>query len=202
MLPICLKKMIAEMKFVSILLFASISIFVIVMLVQLCVEGTSENHDEDYSQYYQVDWNLDLVTGFNIFICANAYQINLFPTYNSLGANKSNKTALESIAIGMASSTLIYISVGILSIYTFGSDLSDSVLNNIDEESNVYSYIVRGAFLLVLACHIPYIFFPTKESFLIIIDEAQNQSMAKAIQAKLDEREKEKAATAAVGTNV
>ena len=52
--------------------------------------------------------------------------------------------------------------------------MSDSVIDNIDEESNVYSYIVRGSFLLVLACHIPYIFFPTKESFLIIVDEAQN----------------------------
>ena len=172
MLPICLKKKIAEMKCISVLLFASITIFVIVMLVQLCVEGTSENHDDDFGQYYEVDWGLDLVTGFNIFICANAYQMNLFPTYNSLGANKSNKTASESIAIASAMSTLIYISVGILSIYTFGSELSDSVLDNIDEESNVYSYIVRSAFLLVLACHIPYIFFPAKESFLIIVDEA------------------------------
>ena len=52
----------------------------------------------------------------------------------------------------------------------------------------MYSYIIRVAFLLVLAMHIPYIFFPTKESFLIIFDEAKNKSMAKAIQKKLDAR--------------
>jgi len=77
------------------------------------------------------------------------------------------------IAIGSGLSTVIYVSLGILSIYTFGSDLKSSVLKNVDEEQNVYSYIIRVAFLLVLAFHIPYIFFPTKESFLIIFDEAK-----------------------------
>ena len=48
------------------------------------------------------------------------------------------------------------------------------------------------AFLLVLAFHIPYIFFPTKESFLIIFDEAKNKSMAKAIQKKLQARSGDK----------
>ena len=54
-------------------------------------------------------------------------------------------------------------------------------MKNVEEEHNVYSYVIRIAFLVVLACHIPYIFYPTKESFLIIIDEAQNNSMQKTI---------------------
>lgn len=62
------------------------------------------------------------------------------------------------------------------------------MLDNVDEEDNVYSYIIRIAFLLVLACHIPYVFFPTKESFLIIFDEAKNSSMANAIKTKLEKR--------------
>ena len=91
--------------------------------------------------------------------------------------------------MGSGISTVIYISLGILSIYTFGSDLKASVLKNVDEEQNVYSYIIRITFLLVLAFHIPYIFFPTKESFLIICDEAKNRSMAKAIKKKLQARD-------------
>ena len=47
--------------------------------------GTIENHDENYGQYYRVDFNMKLITGLNIIILAYAFQINLFPTYNSLG---------------------------------------------------------------------------------------------------------------------
>jgi len=77
---------------------------------------------------------MELVTGFNIIVLANAYHINLFPTYNSLGPNKSNKAGLKSVAVGSGLSTLIYVSLGVLSIYTFGSDLKASVLTNVDEE--------------------------------------------------------------------
>jgi amino acid permease len=132
---------------------------------------------------------MELVTGFNIIVLAYAYHINLFPTYHSLGANKSNKTGMKAVAIGTGLSVLIYVSLGILSIYIFGSDLKSSVLKNVDEENNVYSYIIRIAFLLVLGCHIPYIFFPTKESFLIIFDEAENKSMTKALQYKIQQQE-------------
>lgn len=71
---------------------------------------------------------MSLVTGFNIIVLAYAYHINLFPTYNSLGANKSNKSGMKAVAIGSFLSFIIYVSLGILSIYIFGSDLKSSVL--------------------------------------------------------------------------
>ena len=120
---------------------------------------------------------MKLITGFNIIVLAYAYQVNLFPTYNSLGSNKSNETGLKAIMIGTSLSFLIYVTLGVLSIYIFGTALHPSVLTDVDQEVNVYSYIIRVTFLVVLACHIPYVFFPTKECFLIIIDEARNQSM-------------------------
>jgi len=85
MTPLCLKKMLAEMKIVSILLFVSIAIFILIFLVQLLTLGSIENHDETYGEYYRIDFGMELVTGFNIIVLANAYHINLFPTYNSLG---------------------------------------------------------------------------------------------------------------------
>ena len=90
--------------------------------------GSIENHDETYGQYYRVDLSMSLVTGFNIIVLAYAYHINLFPTYNSLGANKSNKSGMKAVAIGSFLSFIIYVSLGILSIYIFGSDLKSSVL--------------------------------------------------------------------------
>ena len=85
MIPLCLKKKMAEMKFVSILLFGSIGVFIILFIVQLLTLGTIENHDENYGQYYTVDFNMELITGFNILVIAGAYHMNLFPTYESLG---------------------------------------------------------------------------------------------------------------------
>jgi len=94
MIPLCVKKMLAEMKIVSILLFISIAIFVLTFLVQLLTLGSIENHDEKYGQYYRIDFSIELVTGFNIIVLAYSYHLNLFPTYNSLGSNKSNKAGL------------------------------------------------------------------------------------------------------------
>ena len=67
--------------------------------------------------------------------------------------------------------------------------MKSSVLKNVDKEKNLYSYVIRIAFLVVLACHIPYIFFVYKESFLIIYDEAKNHSMTKALQYKIQQQE-------------
>ena len=184
MLPLCLKKMLKEMKVVSIILFASIAVFIGLFIIQLCTLGSIENHDKNYSRYYHVDFGLELITGFNIIVLAYAYHNSFFPTYNSL-AEKSYKNGMKFVAIASALTVGIYVSLGILSIYTFGSEIGPSIIANVDEEQNVFSYIIRVSFLLLLACHIPYIFFPTKESFLIIIDEAQNLSMTKALQYKI-----------------
>jgi len=56
------------------------------------------------------------------------------------------------------------------------------VLTNVDEEKgSVISYIIRVAFLIVLACHIPYIFYTGKESMLIFLVEAIDKQMSKAL---------------------
>ena len=83
----------------------------------------------------------------------------------------------KAMTIGIIITTFIYVSLGVLSIYSFGSSLTSDVFDAINKEDTIYSIIIRVAFLIVLACHIPFVFLPTKEGFLIIIDEAQNRSM-------------------------
>ena len=73
------------------------------------------------------------------------------------------------ISLGMSFG--IYVILALISVYMFGSTIDESVLDNIDEETNVPSYIIRFSFSLVLACHIPYIFYSGKESLCIIVDE-------------------------------
>jgi hypothetical protein len=58
--------------------------------------------------------------------------------------------------------------------------LDPNVLVNIAAEPlNWLSVIVRVAFAIVLACHIPYVFFYGKQGLLILIDEVAHNSTSK-----------------------
>lgn len=74
-----------------------------------------------------------------------------------------------------------------ISLYMFGDCLQSSVLLNIgaEEPTNWESYVVRLAFMIVLACHIPFIFYMGKEGLLIIIDEIDRKSISSALVLKL-----------------
>jgi hypothetical protein len=58
-----------------------------------------------------------------------------------------------------------------LGLFVFGSVLEESVLTNVGGLGNWQSFLLRTIFLVVLGCHIPFLFFSGKEALLIIIDE-------------------------------
>ena len=90
--------------------------------------------------------------------------------------------------------TILYVTLAVISLYTFGSSIGSddtaTILKNLgnecikDSSCPWESTVLRYIFLVVLACHIPFIFFSGKESLLIIIDELDRKSISKALEFK------------------
>ena len=99
------------------------------------------------------------------------------------------KATVKYITVSMILVQAIYISLAIACILTFGSKINSSVLINIGEPINgkvgLAAYIMQGVFLIILACHIPYLYFSGKESLLIIIDEFMRRSISLTLSKKL-----------------
>ena len=66
---------------------------------------------------------------------------------------------------------VIYFCVAIISIYMFGSSITSDILDQIDEINDWESYTIRVAFCILLALHIPFIFYCGKESWIAMVWE-------------------------------
>lgn len=117
---------------------------------------------------------------------AYSFQFNLFPVMNSM-KSKSNIDGIRSVYYALLMAMGIYITLSVLSIYTFGSSLQADVLDNVNEEVDHEweSMMLRIAFVIVIVCHIPYIFFSAKEAMLIIIDEWDRKSISTSLDKQL-----------------
>ena len=89
----------------------------------------------------------------------------------------------------------VYWCVGIICSLMFGASLESSVLIDIGEarhkeadqadDSFWEGYICQISFMIVLACHVPFVFFSGKEATLILIDEIMRKSISNALWHKL-----------------
>ena len=84
-----------------------------------------------------------------------------------------------------------YLVLALVGVYMFGSEIESSFLTNVALECSGDtcpwpSILLRFIFLVVLACHIPFIFFSGKEGMLIIIDELDRRTVSAALEAKLE----------------
>ena len=123
---------------------------------------------------------------------AYSYQQNVFPIYSEL-RNKTNEEYKKVSKYGLPLTACIYFAVGTICIFMFGESLTSQVLENIGDARQVDNpdkgfwegYMVQVSFMIVLMCHIPFIFYSGKEGMLIIIDEIQRRSISNALWHKL-----------------
>ena len=85
---------------------------------------------------------------------------------------------------------LLYVILAVISIFMFGSAVQSSILGNVGDECAdgdcpVESVVLRFLFLIVIACHIPFIFFSGKEGVLIVLDEVSRRSISQALDMKI-----------------
>ena len=131
------------------------------------------------------------LSAINVMLLAFSYQQNLFPIFSEL-KNKTNAEYMKASNLGLLFTWVIYVVVAILGVFMFGADLDSSILENISAVVNPKSgrgfwetYIEQSAFMLVLMCHVPFIFFSGKEGLLILVDEWRRKSISSALWHKL-----------------
>jgi len=84
----------------------------------------------------------------------------------------------------------LYLLLAFIGLYMFGSAVETSILTNIadqcaGEDCPTTSIVLRFIFMIVLACHIPFIFFSGKEGMLIVIDELDRKTISTALEQKV-----------------
>lgn len=93
--------------------------------------------------------------------------------------DQSDRNSIKAVTMAVSTSVLIYIILSLLGIYMFGSSIKPDLLDNIGEERYTWESIVLSiSFLIVIVCHIPFIFFVGKEHLLILIDEIDRKSIS------------------------
>ena len=119
-------------------------------------------------------------------------QQNLFPIFSEL-QNKTNSECQKGFGLATFLVGSLYVLLAFITIFMFGSTVDSSMLTDVGQECHTgdgtcpwESICLRVMFLVVLACHIPFIFFSGKEGLLIIIDELDRRSISEALEKKLE----------------
>jgi amino acid permease len=166
------------------ILFASIVVLIAFIFVYLFHHGTEFNED-DISKYWEIKFNKETATGISVYINAYCYQLVLFSTYASL-KEKTTEYAMKATKSTILMVFCIYHAIVFPMVYVFGSKLNINFFVNLKGNSATWeTYILRFDYLILIICHIPYIFYPAKECFLVMIDEVHRRSVSKSLALKM-----------------
>ena len=209
LLPIIFKKEIHELKIVAWLLFGFLLAFLLIMLVlsiyhpqgYFVLPAASNPADSIVHDNNIVTFGMQMVplpdlyfagaiTSINTASFSLSITSNIFPTYASL-KNKTTKNMLHALLLGLAMTIGVYTLYSVVCMTLFGRNLLDSEGNSLENISsnmiNDWSGLtLQILFLVVLAAHIPFMFFVGKESLLIIIDELDRCSVSETLNKRMD----------------
>ena len=225
LLPTIFLKEMAELHWVSMTLFGSALLFIVIFSAQCILRNNHETNPvyavtpNDYNiqstayNLWQFKYNgpsdiPQVITAVCIIFTNINFQNNLFPIHSNQ-VDKSIKSSAKIYAISLTIVPAVYIIVSVVSIFRYGQMTNASILDNIGELYPYYdfklnaktqkyemksqqgtklyyeSYVMEFLFLIIIACHIPYIFFSGKEAMLIMIDELMRRSVSLVLSKKM-----------------
>jgi len=191
LMPVILKKELQELHIVSMMLFYAVLAFIFILFLQLCFLGTSEFSEDqpiDFQDFQKPYADADFVQTINALsplLVSYAFATNLFPMFSALQV-KTNQNCHKGVQLSVVLISGIYVFLSIVAVFLFGKDILNEnadIMGNINKEYSIdpdrwESFVLRFMFLVVLACHIPFVYFFGKEALLIIIDELDRRSIS------------------------
>lgn len=177
------------MAWVSYTLFICLGFFAVANFIELVFDPKFERGPITTDELLYPKATFSTLSSIGVTLLAYSYQQNVFPIYTELKV-KTNEEYDKTNLLGLLLTATIYISVSLICLFMFGSDLESSVLLNIGAPpvgGGVFweAIVCQVAFMIVLVCHIPFIFFSGKEALCIMIDEIQRKSISNALWHKL-----------------
>lgn len=130
---------------------------------------------------------------------AYGFMIVIFSLYESL-KYRTRVYLAKSVGTGLCLVTVLYILVVISSISLFGGNaLTDAKANLMNNVNNMYkndksqqvfvvTEILRFLFSMILSAHVIFIFFLTKDTVLLCLDEMLRNSFSKKVEIGIEAR--------------
>jgi len=132
------------------------------------------------------------------------FQTNLIPTVNNMQI-RTTENGLKAAGLSLIFVFLIYTGLSILAIYMYGSSIQSDIMKNVGS-SNWAGVTISISFLIVLICHVPFVYFACKEAALIIVDELDRKAISQALNELLqrvrDENSAQSPGSAKVSSNL
>jgi amino acid permease len=82
--PVILKKDLAELEWLSIVLFVSIGLFIVVNFWELVIDPKFVPVNTSTKEYFEPKMTIKFISSLSIILVAYSYQQNVFPVFSSL----------------------------------------------------------------------------------------------------------------------
>ena len=158
MLPFIFKKSISSLKRVSYLGVISVFIFTIALSILLFYKSASNKLTSD------IDWdffvpNCTFTEAFHVtptVFLAFLFQFNVFPIYYSM-KHREMSSMMKATKIGVGYSLIIFLLSGIIGFLLYGSDIEDTILDNLSDDMIAYRSSNILIIVLILIISISFI---------------------------------------------